>query len=256
MVDPQAQLAPEAYLAGMIERIASVYPAPVRSSVQSGYVRAAHGLLRHAKNVGADLIVMATHGYGPLKRLWIGSTADAVARRSRIPTLLIRPAAEGAVDLRREPDFRHILVPLDGSAASESILEHSIALGKTSKGGSAEFTLIEVVLPILGFGAEYLPMGGPLEGDVLQQRRDRILKYLERVAAPLRGRGLQVETSAPIEFFAPEAILDYATTHGVDLITITTHGLGGALRLLLGSVADKVVRGARSPVLLYRPPGR
>ena len=48
------------------------------------------------------------------------------------------------------------------------------------------------------------------------------------------------------------AVLDYAEKNGVDLIALTTHGRGGAARLIVGSVADKVVRGAQVPVLLYR----
>ena len=51
------------------------------------------------------------------------------------------------------------------------------------------------------------------------------------------------------------AILDDASTHGVDLIALATHGRGGLKRLLVGSVADKVVRGATTPVLVYRPVG-
>jgi nucleotide-binding universal stress UspA family protein len=49
------------------------------------------------------------------------------------------------------------------------------------------------------------------------------------------------------------AILDDASAHGADLIALATQGRGGLKRLLLGSVADKVVRGAATPVLVYRP---
>lgn len=52
------------------------------------------------------------------------------------------------------------------------------------------------------------------------------------------------------------AIPAYARRHGVDLIGMSTHGHGGLRRLILGSVADKVLRGASTPVLLYRPPLR
>lgn len=51
------------------------------------------------------------------------------------------------------------------------------------------------------------------------------------------------------------AILDEASTSGCDLIAIATHGRGGLKRLLVGSVADKVLRGAITPVLVYRPTG-
>jgi nucleotide-binding universal stress UspA family protein len=52
------------------------------------------------------------------------------------------------------------------------------------------------------------------------------------------------------------AILDYASDHRADLIALETQGRSGLARLLLGSVADKVVRGAGTPVLLHRPQGK
>jgi len=50
------------------------------------------------------------------------------------------------------------------------------------------------------------------------------------------------------------AILEYARDHGIDLVALATHGRSGAARILLGSIADKTVRGATMPILLYRPP--
>jgi nucleotide-binding universal stress UspA family protein len=50
------------------------------------------------------------------------------------------------------------------------------------------------------------------------------------------------------------AILEYAHDHAFDLIALATHGRSGAARILLGSIADKIVRGTTRPVLLYRPP--
>jgi nucleotide-binding universal stress UspA family protein len=249
VAEPSPERAPAAYLAEVARRIAAVYPAHLEQTVSHDF-RAANGLLKHVKQVNADLIVMATHGHGPLKRVWLGSTADAVARRSRVPTLLIRPASQERVDLARESEFANILVPLDGSAASESILEHCIALGVPEK---SKYTLFQAVLPILGLGAEYFPLSGPLNNEVMSLRLARSREYLEQVAERLRSRGTQVETAAQLELFAADAILDYAAAQAIDLITLTTRGHGGATRLLLGSVADKVIRAAPAPVLVYRP---
>jgi nucleotide-binding universal stress UspA family protein len=245
-VNPAAQAS--AYLAEVAERLGAVYAGPVRHTVRTGQPRAAGQLLQHARDCGADLIVMATHGYGPLKRLWIGSTTDAVIRRSRIPTLIIRPASEDAVELSREPTFQNILVPLDESASSELILPHSLALGEPA---SSTYTLFEAVLPALGFGEAFT--APTLETEVLRQRQTQARVYLEQVAAPLRSRGFHVEIAAAIELFAADAILAYAAAHDVDLITLTTHGRGFASRMLLGSVAHKIVPAAPVPVLLYRP---
>jgi nucleotide-binding universal stress UspA family protein len=87
---------------------------------------------------------------------------------------------------------------------------------------------------------------------VLAEWRAETQAYLEQLADRLRGQGHPVEAHVII---GPPAIaiLDYARVHAVDLIAMATHGRGGVARMLLGSVADKVVRGAGTPVLLRRP---
>ena len=87
---------------------------------------------------------------------------------------------------------------------------------------------------------------------ILEQWRAEAQAYLDHTADRLRGLGQQADTRiciGPPAF----AILDYARDHSVDLIALATHGRGGLTRMLLGSVADKVVRGASIPVLLQRP---
>src|SRR5690606_22526567 len=74
-------------------------------------------LLGHARAVGADLVVLSSHGRGGVERAWLGSVADGLVRRSHLPVLLVRPETEEGEppDLERLPALRHILVPLDGS---------------------------------------------------------------------------------------------------------------------------------------------
>jgi nucleotide-binding universal stress UspA family protein len=238
------------YLTNAAQRVAAEFGGTVHHTVKSGHGRGATTLLRHSKDVGADLIVMATHGYGPLQRFWLGSMADTVARRSRIPTLLIRPPSDERAELSRRVRFRNVLVPLDGSAAAEAILEHSIALGD---GDRAQYTLLQAVSPLVGWGAEPLGVPGLLDNAVLAARSDLAKQYLENKANELRARGCHVQIALDLETFAAAAVLRHADTHPTDLITLTTHGHGGALRLVLGSVADKIVRAATVPVLLHRP---
>ena len=251
--DPAAYDATLNYLKSVAERMAAGYEGTVTTTVRAGHGRGASTFLRHSKEAGADLIVMATHGYGPLKRLWLGSFADTVARRARIPVLLIRPPRESEVDLSEEPHFKRILVPLDGSDAAATILDHSIAIGE---GAASEYTLIQSLSPIVGIGPEYLPVASPYDPEILRAQEEQVTRYLEQQADRLRQRQLQVQTVVVLEAFAAGAILDYAEAHSFDLITLTTHGHGGPLRLILGSVSDKVVRGAAMPVLLYRPQAR
>ncbi len=77
--------------------------------------------------------------------------------------------------------------------------------------------------------------------------------YLAAVARRLQARGLRVRMQVVVEDKPAEAILHQAEAEHAGLITLETHGRGGLSRLLRGSVADKVVRGAHVPVLVHRP---
>jgi nucleotide-binding universal stress UspA family protein len=238
------------YLEAVAEQIGSEAGVTVGRAVRTG-TKVAELLLEHAADVGAELIVMATHGYGPLKRAWLGSVADAVTRHTPVPIVLIRPAADGASRLTPESLFRHVLIPLDGSPTAEEVLPHAIAVGQLA---NARYTLLQVVLPpFVGTPMESFPPD--MTERLLRENREAAESYLDRVATQLRERQLQVETMVPVEPFTADAILDRAEGGSADLIALTTHGRGGLGRLMMGSVADKVVRGAGVPVLLCRAAG-
>jgi nucleotide-binding universal stress UspA family protein len=78
-------------------------------------------------------------------------------------------------------------------------------------------------------------------------------RYLEGVAAKVRERGLQARTEVVVEDQPASAILHEAERERAGLIAIATHARSGLSRMLLGSVADKVIRGAHVPVLVYHP---
>ena len=119
----------------------------------------------------------------------------------------------------------------------------------------ATFTLVRVVEPFVVHG--YSPLGQLAE--VAEQATsalcDEAKQYLERVAERLRAEDVVVSTRVIIADHPASAILNDAREHGADLIMMATHGRGGLARLLIGSVADKVLRGADSPVLLFQPRG-
>jgi nucleotide-binding universal stress UspA family protein len=86
--------------------------------------------------------------------------------------------------------------------------------------------------------------------------REAAERYLGGVAERMRGRGFEVETRVVRAAQPAQAILDAADEFGAELIALETQGLGARPRLPIGSVADKVVRGARVPVLVHRPTQR
>jgi nucleotide-binding universal stress UspA family protein len=211
----------------------------------------ANALGGYAAEAGVDQVIMTTHGRGGISRAWMGSVADALVRSCAVPLLLVRPKAE-APDWDRGFTASHILVPLDGSELSESILDAALELGRLS---GAEFTLLRVVLPLPFVAAPYTA-GPAFNEEGAAQSRANAGQYLEAVAARLRSRGARVAVDTIFHTSPAVGILDYAATHSVDAIAMATHGRGGWSRVALGSVADKVMRGTLMPVLLYRPPAR
>jgi nucleotide-binding universal stress UspA family protein len=195
-----------------------------------------------------DLVVMNVVGAGPWTRFWLGSIADELVRRLPMPVLLLRPQ-DSVPELGREPAFRHVLVPLDGSAGAEQIVEPAVALGTLMR---AEYTLFRVVTPLTPAGN---PTGEPPRQQlrvIEEQLRADAQAYLVRVAERLRARSLRVQTRVVLHEHPAVAILD-AQAHGIDLIAFTTRGHRALPLLFLGSTADKVLRGASAPVLVQRP---
>lgn len=197
----------------------------------------------------ADLVVMMTHGRGGLRRAWLGSVADGLVRQSPVPVLLVRPGAEWPGKLS-EPLFRRVLVPLDGSTEAEELLNHAVHLGAPD---ATVYTLLTILGPtpsLLYPGpVPALPAGASLP----ESQRKAALAYLTRVADELRDAGVAVETRVIVHEQTAQGILEQMDALQADAIALSTHGRGGAARLLLGSVADKVLRGTSVPVLVYRP---
>jgi len=246
--DPQVKERTTAYLDDVVWRLSSRAPVPVETALLEGSVTEA--LEEHVALKGVDLVVMTTHGRGMLTRSLLGSVADKLLRHLPVPVLLVRPRKEPR-DLTAEPAPRRVLIPLDGSALGEQILEPALALGGLTQ---AEYTLLDIVEPMLVLGDEMGAFAtGAAAAAIHAQLPEEGRKYLSGVVQRLAARGLTVQSKIAVDQAATEAILEEATTGGYDLIALATHGRGGLARLLLGSVADKVLRGATVPVLVYRP---
>lgn len=209
----------------------------------------APALADFATEVHADLVVMTTHGRGGLARMWLGSVADELVRCISTPVLLIRPQPP-VDDTMAVPTFRHILVPLDGSPAAERVLPSVLALSKLSH---ARLTLLHVVDALVPASAPFTSRPIQIEYDVIRQRQHIAEQYVHTVKDRLQEEGVEVHTCIVTNDQPASTILETAQVYHADLIAMTTHGFGGLQRLLLGSIADKVLRGTTLPVLMYRP---
>jgi nucleotide-binding universal stress UspA family protein len=237
------------YLDDITARVRQRLNVQVHSTLPSGPV--ADELIEAARQNAADLIVMTTHGRGALSRFWLGSVADELVRRGPAPVLLVRPP-EGPADLAAEPTLRRILVPLDGSPLAERVLIPTVELAKAM---SSEFLLLEAIppVPVMGYDLGGYAAAGT-DVAVIERLESAAHTYLDRVQEWLSVRGFTASTKVLVDEQPAPAILEQARTWACDLIALQTHGRRGLSRLLLGSVADKVVRGAHCGVLVHRGP--
>ena len=135
---------------------------------------------------------------------------------------------------------KKILVPLDGSRLAEVALPEAFDFGR----GGATLVLVRAA------EAARLPAADPTEAQVTVVREAE--GYLASIAERARKAGVKnVETS--VWYGAPaESIIDAARTRSIDLIVMSSHGRSGLGRLVLGSVAESVLRGTTTPILLLR----
>lgn len=227
------------------DRLAAESGVMVTASLEDGDV--ADALRRYAESHDVDIVVMATHGRGALARAVLGSVADALVHSSPCPVLLARPHG----NLPREweaASIAHVLVPLDGTAESDTIVPWVADLSAVT---GARCTLMYVSHPEILSG-----IAAPdalLDQVAAQRSEDAEQAHLERMAELFRARAGNVSTKL-LHVRAPaDAIIEYAGTHAVDLIAMATHARRGLARLMLGSTASTLLNKTRLPMLLARP---
>ncbi|MBK6689488.1 MAG: universal stress protein [Deltaproteobacteria bacterium] len=197
-------------------------------------------LAKAAEEVKADLVIVASHGYGTFKRTFLGSAASGLVRASHCPILVVgenRPA---------QLPFKRVMAALDLSPISEKILAH--AVGLTAPGG--EVTVLSLY--------EY-PLVSPNEHDVLpryiskeeiqrygEQHAQRIQAIIDKVPHPGVDVKVEVMAKAP----ASQVILDVAQMTNPDLVVIGTSGHSAWHRMMIGSTATRVLNEATRPVLV------
>jgi nucleotide-binding universal stress UspA family protein len=206
-------------------------------------------LIRYVGELGADLVVMATHGRGALGRALLGSVADHVVRTADIPVLLVRPPGEEPPPPDSAWSAGEILVPLDGSSLAEAALEPAADLARLL---GARLSLVQVIVPIATTTDPPLPFPTGYDEHLTEIRRGESQDYLDSTAERLREGGLTVGAAAVVAPSAAGALVDLARPGRAGLVVIASHGQGGLRRLALGSVADKLVRAADVPVMVVR----
>jgi nucleotide-binding universal stress UspA family protein len=245
--DHEAKSQETAYLDGVRKKLAADFSGDLQVHHLEGVVQ--ETLAAEAVRRDVDLVVMNAHGWGYTSRALLGSVSDYLMRHLNVPLLLLHSHV-GEGPLHRPISLRRVLIPLDGSELAASILPPTEAIGGL---WNAEYRLVRVVSPPPGLGGGLLG-GETRASDVpVEKSKDDARRYLESVAGQMRDRSLAVTTQVLVHRKVAAAILQEAAAADCDLIAMSTHGRGGLSRLIVGSVADKVVRSAEAPVLVYQP---
>lgn len=236
------EIAAELAKTGSIEATQAVVPGEIVPAI-----------CKRRREVSADLVVMTTHGRTGIRRAWVGSITDGVLRKAGVPVLMCRPAVKGSRDLPFVP-FRKILVLTDGSVTSMAVMKSAISLAKSS---GAKLCLLRIVQPVQLLTVETaIPFAFPLpaEDEISTERmatRAR-LELAETARDTSEKYSIDIDSHVLVAHEVAEAIIDFALRTNIDAIAMATHGRG-ASRLVLGSVADKIIHSAALPMLLQGP---
>lgn len=203
------------------------------------------GILMHAAEHDIDLIVMGTHGRRGIARAVIGSVAEEVVRRSECPVFTVR-AQETGVSV---PHFDHVLVPVDFSEHMPALLHHAGCLAEDYDVPVHLLHVVEQIVLPTAYGIQ------PPDVDQTGMRkaaRDVLAEY----RAGLEARGLEAHALLRNGHPARQILRTVESASGAPLVMLSTHGRTGVQRLLLGSVAENVIRRSIRPVFVVKAFGR
>lgn len=145
--------------------------------------------------------------------------------------------------------FKRILVPVDGSPASQ----HALAIGtRMALEAGGQLRLVHV-LEDVSYLSGYDPWGASA-GELFRVMRDSGARILSEAQAQARSDGVQAETVLVDELGKrlDNAVAELASQWNADLIVVGTHGRRGMSRMMLGSGAEQIIRTAPVPVLVAR----
>ena len=239
----------EMELKAPLDRIATrLSQAGIPTETIAAYGSASETIIRVAQETGCDLIAMSTRGRSVLTSGLLGSVTYKVLHESPIPVLSITPE-RARLHAEDNVDIGHLVVPLDGSEFAEAVLSHAATLARQM---SLRVTLLRV-LPQESrlFDDSSIALDEILTG-IQPKTTTRDRDYMEGVAAQLRNSGVEVNEALPSGKVSTE-IVNYAQGLEHSMIALATHGRSGVSRLLLGSIAEAVIRESGCPVLVIRP---
>lgn len=211
-------------------------------TVRPGFITdATKGLIEEN---GVDLVITTTRGKSGVQHWLTGGVSVKLVRNIDKPILLVH-SLEG--DNGTEPKLKRIIVALDGSIYSESVLPYARALGK-----AFDCELILLSVPAIPEVENYRAPSEVVD-NIRSKAVRNMQKFLDAVARSLREDDLSVRTLVTGSMPA-RTIVEVAEQESADMIMLTSRGRGGLDLLLMGSVAQRVVQNTQIPVFMVPIP--
>ena len=208
-------------------------------------------IIQHAGEFDADLIVVATHGWGGMRDLMVGSIAQQVLRRGSLPVLLVRPTSDGGA-----PPFdgKELLVPLDGTDVHDrTVIPMAEQLASDLDSTVHLLMVVSTRDTLRGDQRAVARLAPTATAAALDMQEAAAADYLQQTTAEMIASGLDVRSEVrrgdPVA-----AVAGRAEELNADLIVMATHARAGWNALWTGSVGAKIMSRSRQPMLLVRVP--
>lgn len=211
---------------------------PVDRIVREG--AAGKELATIAAETNADMIVVSSHGYGPVKRLVLGSVAGGLIRTTDHPVLVVGPERPGTTP------FDKVVAAVDLSKVSREVIEHATRM--VAPGG--ELIILSLHEPPFVTYAEAAGAPALVSSEELEASARHHDKSVKDFAASLAPGDFSVRVEVHGHLSPPHAILDFLKEESADLCVLGTSGRTAWNRFVLGSTATRVLAEAPTPVLV------
>jgi nucleotide-binding universal stress UspA family protein len=245
--DPKTVAELERHLVKLAKELPSTFAG--RTIVRPGW--AVDEVTAVAKELGVDLLVLATHGHSGIGRILFGSTAEGIVRKAPCDVLVVRPDEREFIKTAKTPEKRFtfflksILVPIDFSNVSRKALGYAITFALRLKARLICLHVVEV-LPYAEWDAALTSQVELIRKAVIEETQRTLQDFIGERTVDIPREDVLTFGSASRE------IIQIAENRKVDLIMMGAHGKAGPGRFLLGGTTERVLRHASAPVLVVK----
>lgn len=196
-------------------------------------------IIDSAKEMGADLIVMGTHGHSPMRNFFLGSVAEKVVRYAPCPVMVLGKMEDAPAR------FKNILLPIDFNESSQEAANVAVYMALKHKAKLHLLHVYQHVVPSIYQGTSFTAF--TWDQGLRKRGEEALEKFFEKHAREGVEKVLHLS-----EGQVDREIISLSKKEAIDLIVMGTSGSTGVYQFLLGSITDKVLRTADVPVMTVR----